>query len=281
VDAVGGSITPVAQATPGLARVAGGMALNAGIWGARAYVRTGLRLARAVVDPEEMAALARDAADVVDAVIGVARTLLPVDVPGDPSAPLRETTARRGDPAGDTTPDDLKRRGADLLERSRDMWSPERGHPAYARILEELAPDEARVLLHLLQDGPQPSVDVRTGGLRGGSLLAPGLSMVGARAGLRFVDQVPAYLNNLSRLGLVWFSKEALRDAMEYQVLEAQPDVLAAVHSVKFAKIVRRSIQLTPFGVGFCKACLVEDGAGQYPEHSSPLATESSDPPKQ
>ena len=45
------------------------------------------------------------------------------------------------------------------------MWSDEDdGHPAYARILDELAPDEARILLLLLRSGPQPSVDVRTGG---------------------------------------------------------------------------------------------------------------------
>ena len=45
---------------------------------------------------------------------------------------------------------------------------------------------------------------------------------------------------------------------MDYQVLEAQPDVLAAIHSVKFAKVVRRSIHLTPFGEDFCRTCLLE-----------------------
>ena len=86
-------------------------------------------------------------------------------------------------------------------------------HPAYERILDELAPDEARVLLLLLEGGPQPSVDVRTGGPVGmvnSQLIAPGLTMIGARAGCRYLDQVPSYLNNLFRLGLVWFSRESL-----------------------------------------------------------------------
>ena len=108
----------------------------------------------------------------------------------------------------------------------------------------ELAPDEARILLLLLRGGPQPSVDVRTGGpvgLVSSALVAPGMSMIGARAGCRYLDEVPAYLNNLFRLGLIWFSREQLEDPMEYQVVEAQPDVLEAMHSVRFPKVVRRS----------------------------------------
>ena len=71
---------------------------------------------------------------------------------------------------------------------------------------------------------------------------------------------MPSYLNNLFRLGLVWFSREPLRDPLEYQVVEAQPDVLEAMHSVRFAKVVRRSIHLTPFGEDFCRTCLLEEG---------------------
>jgi len=186
-------------------------------------------------------------------------------------------------PAADTMAS-LRQRGAELLERSRDVWSTDVGHPAYERILDELAPDEARILLLLLQGGPQPSVDVRTGGPIGmvnSQLVAPGLSMIGARSGCRYLDQVPSYLNNLFRLGLVWFSRESLRDPMEYQVVEAQPDVLAAVHSVKFAKIVRRSIHLTPFGEDFCRTCLVHEDADAtaFPEHGLPPETDAGEPP--
>ena len=42
-------------------------------------------------------------------------------------------------------------------------------------------------------------------------------------------------------------------------MVEAQPDVLAAMHSVKFPKVVRRSIHLTPFGEDFCRTCLVDE----------------------
>ena len=58
---------------------------------------------------------------------------------------------------------------------------------------------------------------------------------------------------------MVWFSRETLRDPLRYQVLEAQPEVLEAIHSVSQAKVVRRSIHLTPFGEDFCDTCLPLD----------------------
>ena len=106
--------------------------------------------------------------------------------------------------------------------------------------------------------------------------------MIGGRAGCRHLEQVPSYLNNLFRLGLVWFSREALRDPLEYQVVEAQPDVLAAMHSVKFPKVVRRSIHLTPFGEDFCRTCLVDEGddpGTSFPTHGTPPEPETGEPP--
>lgn len=180
-----------------------------------------------------------------------------------------------GSPAYGSAPTaPLKVQGQRLLQRSRDVWNTDVAHPAYERILSELAPDEGRILLLLLRGGPQPSVDVRTGGPVGmlsSRLLAPGITMIGARAGARYVDQVPAYLNNLNRLGLIWFSREKLRDPLLYQVVEAQPEVLEAMHSVRFTKMVRRSIHLTPFGEDFCRTCLAaDDDTTELPIHSNP-----------
>ena len=50
----------------------------------------------------------------------------------------------------------LRERGEELLRRSADVNLEEDSHPAYARILEDLAPDEARILRMLLEQGPQP-----------------------------------------------------------------------------------------------------------------------------
>ena len=106
-----------------------------------------------------------------------------------------------------------------------------------------------------------------------GRIISAASSMIGPRAGCRYVERIHPYLNNLHRLGLVWFSRETLRDAHRYQVIEAQPDVLAAMKSVRMAKLVRRSIHLTPFGSDFCRDCLALDG-GHVPEHGVPASSD-------
>lgn len=293
------ALAPAVEALPGLARVAASAAWHTTGWSVRAYVRTGRRLARAVTDSREAAALAADATKMAAVVGELSRSVSAGTPVGRALVQAAESLGEIVDPSSDgpsvvvsahlhvnsergrSTPERLRQRGAELLERSRDVWMDDESHPAYDRILDELAPDEGRILLLLLNGGPQPSVDVRTGGPLGvvsSQLIAPGLTMIGPRAGLRHVDRVPAYLNNLFRLGLVWFSAEPLRDPMDYQVVEAQPDVLAAMHSVRFAKVVRRSIHLTPFGVDFCRTCLVDEqlAIGEFPAHDAP--PEASDP---
>ena len=83
------------------------------------------------------------------------------------------------------------------------------------------------------------------------------------QAGCRHPERVHAYLDNLNRLGLIWFSKQPIDDSSSYQVLEAQPPVLEAVRSASRAKTTQRSIRLTPFGRDFCETCLPLEGSGQ------------------
>ena len=265
----------------GVLRFAATAGLRTAQFGVQTYMESGRRLVGAVT-PEPARALARElerTARETPAIAAVARRL---EEAASSNAYLSAATnALRGFISGPTARPGqaalptLKESGADLIRRSRDVWNDEQAHPAYERILSELAPDEGRVLMLLLRRGPQPSVDVRTGGPIGvlsSRLIAPGLTMIGSRAGLRYTDQVPAYLNNLFRLGLVWFSRETLRDVHQYQVVEAQPDVLEAMHSVRYAKVVRRSIHLTPFGEDFCKACLVlePEEVADLPKHAQP-----------
>jgi hypothetical protein len=174
-----------------------------------------------------------------------------------------------GDPEwlGGTKPDSppsLRERGELLLTESADVNYEQGSHPAYARILADLAPDEARILRLVAQQGPQPAVDVRAGFafVPGSRLVAQGFSMVGAEAGLRFVDQVPAYLSNLNRLGLVSFSREPVRDRERYQVLEVQPEVSEALKRAgRFSHVVRRSLRMSPLGEDFCEVALPLDTA--------------------
>ena len=274
--------SPALDALPGLVRIAATSWVRTAEWGVVAGLRTGRRLLKAATSPQSALELAQGVASASGVVADLAKAVASgVSIPQavvEVSASLNGGSARSVEPAAPshaTTQRSLREQGEALLQRSRDVWNNETGHPAYERILSELAPDEGRILMLLLRGGPQPTVDVRTGGPVGAvssHLVAPGLNMIGPRAGVRYLDQVPSYLNNLFRLGLIWFSREQLRDPLEYQVVEAQPDVLQAMHSVRFHKIVRRSIHLTPFGEDFCRTCLTSDDENleNLPEHQAP-----------
>ena len=234
------------RAAPALARLAAGAWLRTAEWTVESSVRAGRGLVRAALSGESPAELLEEAGtglrEQARRVLGV--TEIEERLEG-------ATGAINGTGS-------LRERGTELLERSADVEADDRTHPSYDRILTQLAPDEARVLRLLATKGAQAAVDVRTWRPLdvGSQIVAPGLSMIAAHAGCRHPERVPAYLNNLFRLGLIWFSREPLEDPAAYQVLEAQPDVLAAVRSAGRARTVRRSIRLTPFGLDFCETCL-------------------------
>jgi Abortive infection alpha len=229
------------DAAPGLARIGAEVWLRAARWSLETSLRVGERLATEVQG-------------------GAKRIVDLVDSEGRVSGAL-------SDIVGDRRPEDqrsLRERGADLLRASADVHYQQGTHPAYERILADLAPDEARILRLLVEDGPQPAIDVRAGlaFVPGSRLVMQGYSMIGAEAGCRFTDQVPAYLSNLHRLGLIWFSRDPVRDRERYQVIEVQPEVLEALRSAgRFSHVVRRSIHLTPLGHDFCRVSLPFDTA--------------------
>jgi hypothetical protein len=246
-----------------LARLAVGASIRTAEWTVNASLRATGRVARAARSSESAADLLQD---VGEAVRDYARELLGVDIDERVRSVVPDAVVRAASRPNDDGGPTLRDRGAELLRRSADVDDAEDAHPAYGRILGDLAPDEARILRLLALEGAQPAIDVRAGKalILGSELVAPGLSMIGAQAGCRYLDRVPAYLNNLYRLGLIWFSREPLDDPLRYQVLEAQPDVLEALRSPGRTTTVRRSILLTPFGEDFCKTVLPLDITGEF-----------------
>jgi len=158
---------------------------------------------------------------------------------------------------------ELQKRGFELLRRSNDVNVVEDTHPAFARILSEITPDEARILRFVYLEGAQPSLDIRTYrplGI-GSELVAAGMNMIGEHAGLRNLDRIDLYLTNLSRLGLLDFSREPVSNPNRYQVIEAQPKTITALKRAGRApKLVQRSVRLTSFGEEFVRTCLPLNG---------------------
>jgi hypothetical protein len=245
----------VREAAPGLARVYASMWWRTAEWTVESSLRAGGRLLKGALSGRSPADLVETAEEELRE---YARQLLGRE--GEERGPIDPDS---GVPAGAGNREpstDLRQRGAELLRRSADVHYQEEVHPAYARILEVLAPDEARILRLLAISGAQPSVDVRAGLPLASELVAPGRSMIAAEAGCRHPERLHAYLNNLYRLGLIWFSREPVRERLRYQVLEAQPEVIEALRKGgRTARTVRRSILLTAFGNDFCETCLPLD----------------------
>jgi hypothetical protein len=258
------------RTVPGLARIAASASWRSARWTARASTQASSRVIRAAVTGQDPGELFRSTGaelrERTRRALGIEPRVGERAVMSPEAAEAEREEARKS----------LRERGEELLRRSADVNFDEGSHPAYARILDDLAPDEARILRLLAGQGPQPSIDVRSGlmPLKSTSeLVAAGLNMIGPEAGCRHPGDIPAYLNNLFRLGLIWFSRESLPDPLRYQVLEAQPEVAKALDAAGHTRTVRRSIHLTPFGAEFCRLCLPdqarEPDGGENGDHAS------------
>jgi hypothetical protein len=232
-------------------------------WGIQTSSRAAKGLRLAATNPDEAVGLLQGAAtgvrDRARDFLGVADLDERLGMLGASGTERTDQRKRNG-----AVPDNvLRTRGAALLRESADVAGEDGAHPAHARVLDEIAPDEARILRLLAVDGAQPVVDVCGVNLLGAASepIASNLNMIGREAGCRHRERVATYLNNLERLGLIRFSDRPLEELSKYQVLEAQPEVLESIRGGGRAKSVHRSVRLTPFGTDFCDTCLPLDSA--------------------
>ncbi|WP_245721520.1 Abi-alpha family protein [Nocardia crassostreae] len=236
------ALTGTVRTATGVARVAVSAAVEAGFWS----LRTTLGVTSVVLRGSMTGQTPRDILSEAGAQVRHSvREALGVSTPAPAAITAPEPCS----------PTDLRARGAELLRRSADFQSEDDTHlhPAYARILGELAPDEARIIRFLYLDGPQPLLAVRTGrtSSRGEFIL------LGEDAGLRYPNRVEEYLTNLDRLGLTDIAREPLGNPNRYQLLEALPDVRRMLKRTSFGtKVLYRTIELTSFGACFVRTCL-------------------------
>src|SRR6476661_3418316 len=154
-----GTTDDLLRAAPGLARIAGEAWWRTAEWTVETSLRTSSRVLRAALSGQAPGDLfSTSGADVRDYV----RRLLAIADAELDDADGREKDARDAPAEQEASAAALRERGADLLRRSADVDLDQDAHPAYARILSELAPDEGRILRMLAVEGPQPAVDVRT-----------------------------------------------------------------------------------------------------------------------
>lgn len=158
----------------------------------------------------------------------------------------------------------LRERFHALLERSREPAPPDdEPHPAFARIVDALSPDEARIIVLLCEEGPQPIVAVRAAPLigRGAQTVLENVSLVGEQAGCHRPELTPAYVDNLCRLGVTERHDEELVGNEDYEVLASRREVTEAEETIheernQRASVDRGQLRLTRLGQLLCEVCL-------------------------
>ena len=180
-------------------------------------------------------------------------------MPGAPTAPAG-TAAARTAPQGH-----LASTMAGLLTSALEQSTAEAQEALFRRILDCLVPDEARIIGALSDGSRSPMVSVHhltAAGMLGEAIIERA-ALVGRTANVALPRMTPTYVGHLLALGLleVGPEEESLKD--EYQILLAETDVLAAVRQGSRgplpARVVRRTVRLTPLGHSLWAACAGDD----------------------
>lgn len=147
---------------------------------------------------------------------------------------------------------DAKMQG--LLSRALEQSTASGQDELFHRILDQIVPDEARIISALSDGSASPLVSVHAltrAGLLGEALI-DNASLVGRTANVALPRLTPTYVGHLIALGLAEIAPEDddLKD--EYQILLADTDVLRAIRSGSRgpvpARVERRTLRLSALG---------------------------------
>ena len=172
-----------------------------------------------------------------------------------PAVAPAETPAPRTDAA-------LEAKMSGLLARALGQSTSEGKDELFHRILDQIVPDEARIISALSDGSASPLVSVHALSRAGllGEALIENASLVGRTANVALPALTPTYVGHLIALGLLETGPEddALKD--EYQILLADNDVLKAVKAGSRgplpARVEKRTVRLSALGQSLWSASM-------------------------
>lgn len=157
---------------------------------------------------------------------------------------------------------------ANLLAASMDKSTADGAHPAFVEIIKQLTPDEAKLVSLFLRQMPFPLLDVRwefkneTETRQGGKHVLVNYSHLGEIVGCEYKHLVPAYLDNLCRLGLaeipplfVYLAPgvyDPLENSPVIQTLKSQIEQNSELR----ANLERKGLRVTELGKQFARVCV-------------------------
>lgn len=140
-----------------------------------------------------------------------------------------------------------------LLRRSLDNTPADSRRALHDALVQELVPDEARILAALADGSEYPMVHIAEPGIATyQKRVLENASSVGRGAGVALPGRTDIYVSHLRRLGLVDSGPEdeSIRD--EYEILLTDPAVRRAIERVnrgpRHARIIRRTIKISELG---------------------------------
>lgn len=171
-------------------------------------------------------------------------------------------------PAPEAAPDEASAPSvllAGLLQDSVEQTTPAARTRLHRWLLQQLLPDQARILAALSDGSAYPLVHVVRKGPMGGTgePVLQNASTVGRAAGVALADQVPLYLTHLRALGLVEVGPEdeTLREG--YDIAETDAIVRAALEGAagNGVRTSRRTVRMSALGHDLWSACQAETAA--------------------
>lgn len=172
----------------------------------------------------------------------------------------------------DTDPAPLRTAMTELLSRAGTTTPVKSREYLFGTIVSQLVPDEARILAALADGKRFAAVDVvaKHVGRSATRTIVANASLIGAAAGVSPARNVATYLTRLQGLGLVDFGPAADELSEEYDQLAVEGTVQEARSYIEHnklgsAKLLRKSVALSPLGREFWSACAPDRGTLSKP----------------
>lgn len=167
----------------------------------------------------------------------------------------------------DTDPAPLRTAMTELLHRSSVSTDRTSREYLFGTIVSQLVPDEARILAALADANRFAALDVvarQVGRSTTRTVLANACS-AGTAAGVSWPRNTPTYVTRLQSFGLVEFGPPRDEMAQQFALLAADDDVRGAREQIErgklgSAKLIRKSVLLSPLGREFWAACAPDSG---------------------
>lgn len=179
----------------------------------------------------------------------------------------RNDAARPAPSGGHSGVSSLAEQMARLMEQAAEQSREQALTYLFEQIVRELVPDEARILGVLSDESAYPLLHIAVGPRVGPATrrIADNFTNIGKPAGVKLLEQVPAYVAHLRALGLLESGPEDKDLEIKYQILEGDvavrevADRAAAKGSGTSVRFVRRTLRMSALGRQFWQACVTTE----------------------